>query len=220
MRNDNKISILAVEDQNVIQDRIRTLLVPENNYHLFGICSNAETCLERLKISTPDILLVDLELPGMKGDELIKICREKYPNVKIVVFTSFEEQSRILRLLKLGIKGYILKDTIDELFIAELSVIQLGGASLTERVAQKILDEVENGELQSSSGSNDPILSEREFEVLNLISLGMNYKDIAIDLDVSPHTVRRHIENLYKKLEVNSKIQALEKAQRIGILNF
>lgn len=211
------ITLLAVEDQPVIQDRIRNIFTGQKEFELLGICSDgsqAWNTLSELK-SIPDMLLVDLELPKVKGDELIQRCREKYPNLKIVVFTSFEEQNRILRLLKLGIKGYILKDTVDDLLIAELKVVYLGGSSLTERIAQKILEEIETSEELPKDAQP---LTEREMEVINYISLGLNYRDIALSLDISPNTIRRHIENIYRKLEVNSKLKAVEKAKKMGLL--
>lgn len=211
------ITLLAVEDQPVIQDRIRNIFTGQKEFELLGIFSDgsqAWNTLSELK-SIPDMLLVDLELPKVKGDELIQRCREKYPNLKIVVFTSFEEQNRILRLLKLGIKGYILKDTVDDLLIAELKVVYLGGSSLTERIAQKILEEIETSEELPKDAQP---LTEREMEVINYISLGLNYRDIALSLDISPNTIRRHIENIYRKLEVNSKLKAVEKAKKMGLL--
>lgn len=214
-----KISVLAVEDQPTIQERLTNLFNGSTVFSLLAVHDNALRILEYLDQNSddpPDLLLVDLELPGMKGDELIAICREKYPNLKMVVFTSFEDQSRILRLLKSGIKGYILKDTLDDLFLAELQVVQLGGASLTEKIAQAILADLYPREVLPADKNG--VLTEREYGVINLIALGLNYRDIASELKLSPHTIRSHIENIYRKLEVNSKIQAVEKAKQLGIL--
>lgn len=211
----NIISLLIVEDQPLIQKRLRSLFDRNPDFDLLAVCTSAEEAIEKVKEKLPDMMLVDLELPGIKGDQLIAHLHEKFPQILVAVFTVFEEQERIYRLLKLGIKGYIMKETSDELLLAELKVIALGGATLTERIAQKIIDATaeERGELKQE-------LSSREQEILNLISLGLKYKEIADDLNISPHTVRRHIENIYRKLEVNSKVEALGKANRLGILNF
>jgi DNA-binding NarL/FixJ family response regulator len=125
----------------------------------------------------------------------------------------FEDQARIVRLLRLGIRGYLLKDIADDLLIAELGVICAGGSTLTERVAQTLMTEIQQSAPQSPS-----ILTDRETEVLNLTALGLNYKDIAEDLDISPHTVRRHINHIYEKLEVGSKVEALNRARQLGML--
>jgi DNA-binding NarL/FixJ family response regulator len=213
------ISILIVEDQPIIQTRLTNLFHLNKKFLNFGVYSNAISALnylEHKQDSLPDILLVDLELPGMKGDEMIKICLEKFPTIKIVVFTVYEDQLRILNLLQLGIKGYLLKDTLDDLLIAELRVVHLGGSSLTERVAQSILEELYPK--NNPSNTHSEILTKREYEILNFIALGLNYRDIASKLDLSPYTIRRHIEKIYLKLEVNSKFQALNKAKKLGII--
>lgn len=207
------VTLLILEDQPIIQARLRSLFENENRFRLLKICGSAEEALAALPSQTPQIFLVDLELPGMSGEELIPLVREKYPDVKIVVFTVFEDQTRIVRLLRFGIRGYLLKDIADDLLIAELGVICAGGSTLTERVAQTLMAEIQQEAPQAPS-----ILTDRETEVLNLTALGLNYKDIAEDLDISPHTVRRHINHIYEKLEVSSKVEALNRARQLGML--
>jgi|JI8StandDraft_1071087.scaffolds.fasta_scaffold200396_2 DNA-binding NarL/FixJ family response regulator len=207
------VTLLILEDQPIIQARLHSLFTAENRFTLLKICGSAEEALAELLVQTPQIFLVDLELPGMSGEELIPLVRAKYPDIKIVVFTVFEDQARIVRLLRLGIRGYLLKDIADDLLIAELGVICAGGSTLTERVAQTLMTEIQQSAPQSPS-----ILTDRETEVLNLTALGLNYKDIAEDLDISPHTVRRHINHIYEKLEVGSKVEALNRARQLGML--
>ena len=207
------VTLLILEDQPIIQARLHSLFTAENRFTLLKICGSAEEALAELLVQTPQIFLVDLELPGMSGEQLIPLVRAKYPDIKIVVFTVFEDQARIVRLLRLGIRGYLLKDIADDLLIAELGVICAGGSTLTERVAQTLMTEIQQSAPQSPS-----ILTDRETEVLNLTALGLNYKDIAEDLDISPHTVRRHINHIYEKLEVGSKVEALNRARQLGML--
>jgi DNA-binding NarL/FixJ family response regulator len=207
------VTLLILEDQPIIQARLHSLFTAENRFTLLKICGSAEEALAELLVQTPQIFLVDLELPGMSGEELIPLVRAKYPDIKIVVFTVFEDQARIVRLLRLGIRGYLLKDIADDLLIAELGVICAGGSTLTERVAQTLMTEI-----QQSAPQTPSILTDRETEVLNLTALGLNYKDIAEDLDISPHTVRRHINHIYEKLEVGSKVEALNRARQLGML--
>lgn len=207
------VTLLILEDQPIIQARLHALFTAENRFTLLKICGSAEEALAELLVQTPQIFLVDLELPGMSGEELIPLVRAKYPDIKIVVFTVFEDQARIVRLLRLGIRGYLSKDIADDLLIAELGVICAGGSTLTERVAQTLMAEIQQAAPQAPS-----ILTDRETEVLNLTALGLNYKDIAEDLDISPHTVRRHINHIYEKLEVGSKVEALNRARQLGML--
>lgn len=212
-KKDKLIPVLVLEDQPIIQNRMRLAFAGSERYELLALCGTVDEALNLLSHIRPAIFLVDLELPGKSGEELIPVVRSKYPEIKIVVFTVFEDQERIVHLMRQGIRGYLLKDISDELFFAELGVIEAGGSTLTERVAQKLLAEI--------SGNLEPVsnpLTARELEVMNLTALGLNYKDIAEDLDISPHTVRRHINHIYEKLEVTSKVEALNRARQLGLL--
>ena len=208
------VDIVIVEDRPVVQQRLTDLFAQHADFHLRALCSSAEEVIPRLQETHCDLLILDLELPGMNGEELIPLVRDQYPQLKLVVFTVFEDQARIVRLLRRGVNGYLLKDTADDLLIAELKVILLGGAPLSPRVARKILDDVpDDHNLQVNP------LSERETEILNLIALGMSYRAIADDLDISPNTVRVHIANIYQKLSTSCKIEALNKARQLGIIS-
>lgn len=211
--NGQRIPLVALEDQPLIQDRLRAVFAASARYDLIGLFGTSEELLAALPSLAPSIILVDLELPGMSGEELIPLLCEKYPAVKLVVFTVFEDQARIVRLMRLGIRGYLLKDIADDLLIAELGVIEAGGSTLTERVAQKLLSEFS----ETAAPAANP-LTDREAEVLNLMALGLTYKEVADDLDISPHTVRRHLNHIYEKLEVNSKVEALNRARQLGML--
>ncbi len=206
-------TILALEDQPVIQERLRRAFSVSEKYHLTCVCGSVDEALAELAHTRPAIFLVDLELPGKSGEELIPVVRARYPDIKIVVFTVFEDQERIVRLMRQGIRGYLLKDISDELLFAELGVIEAGGSTLTERVAQKLI-----ADFGAETGLIENPLTEREQEVMNLIALGLNYRDIAEDLDISPHTVRRHINHIYEKFEVTSKVEALNRARQLGLL--
>ncbi|MFO1471060.1 MAG: response regulator transcription factor [Turneriella sp.] len=210
----NKTNIVIVEDRPVVQQRLTDLFKEQSDFCIGALCSSAEEVMSRLEQIACDVLIADLELPGMNGEELIPLVRAKYPFMKIVIFTVFEDQARIVRLLRLGVNGYLLKDTTDELLIAELKVILLGGAPLSPRVARKILDDE-----RDHAGSQDNPLSERETEILNLIALGMSYRSIADDLEISPNTVRVHIRHIYEKLATSCKVEALNRARQLGIIS-
>lgn len=209
----SKAQIIVVEDRPVIQQRLSDLFERESNFVLRALCTTAEDALERLKETPCDLMIIDLELPGMSGEELIPCVSADYPRIKLVVFTVFEDQARIVRLMRKGIDGYLLKDTGDELLLAELSVIMLGGAPLSPRVARKILEDA-----TSEPAAAENPLSEREVEILNLTALGLTYKNIADDLNISPNTVRVHISRIYEKLETCNKTEALNRARQLGLL--
>ncbi len=206
--------VIVVEDRPVIQQRLADLFGSQQEFILCALCVSAEDALDRLKETPCDLMIVDLELPGMSGEELIPRIRSAYQNVKLVVFTVFEDQARIVRLMKQGIDGYLLKDTSDALLLAELNVIMLGGAPLSPRVARKILEDTP----ETDCFEKNP-LTEREGEILNLIALGLNYRDIAEDLDISPNTVRVHIARIYEKLNSCNRIEALNRARQLNLLD-
>jgi two-component system NarL family response regulator len=207
-------NLIVVEDRPVIQQRLSDLFESQSDFSLRALCTSAEDALDRLQETPCDLMIVDLELPGMSGEELIPRVRAAYPPIKLVVFTVFEDQARIVRLMKQGIDGYLLKDTGDELLLAELKVIMLGGAPLSPRVARKILDDSgDEPYLQQNP------LSERELEILNLTALGLSYRAIADDLNISPNTVRVHITHIYEKLNTCNKIEALNRARQLRILD-
>lgn len=209
----SKAQIIVVEDRPVIQQRLSDLFERESNFVLRALCTSAEDALERLKETPCDLMIIDLELPGMSGEELIPCVSADYPRIKLVVFTVFEDQARIVRLMRKGIDGYLLKDTGDELLLAELSVIMLGGAPWSPRVARKILEDA-----TSEPAAAENPLSEREVEILNLTALGLTYKNIADDLNISPNAVRVHISRIYEKLETCNKTEALNRARQLGLL--
>ncbi|RME91889.1 MAG: DNA-binding response regulator [Candidatus Hydrogenedentota bacterium] len=175
---------------------------------------SAEEAFRKLKKDSCHLLLLDLELPGLSGADAIEKLKQLVPDMKIIVYTVHEDEDLILRCIHSGINGYILKDTPEELFLAEIDVVISGGSSLSPRVAEKIIKDY-------YFDAPKPVvkLTEREFAVLNLISLGYSYAEAAEELEVSLHTIRRHIEKIYKKLNVNNRTQAIREAILRGILS-
>ncbi len=121
------IPVLMLEDQPIIQNRMRLAFASSERYELLAVCGTVDEALNLLPRIHPAIFLVDLELPGKSGEELIPVVRSKYPAIKIVVFTVFEDQERIVRLMRLGIRGYLLKDISDELFLPSWVSSKPGG---------------------------------------------------------------------------------------------
>jgi len=213
---EEKIFISIVEDDENIFLRLKDVITHSKSFELLDYYSTAELAIQHLSGKLPDILIVDLGLPGMSGVNCIKILREKKLNIKIIVYTVFEDENSILSAIRAGADAYILKDTPKELFIADLNVVYLGGSTLTPKVAEKIIKDYKP--LTTNACQMENPLTKREIEILNLISFGFTYSEIADDLEVSIHTVRRHIEKLYKKLKVNSKTQAMIKGKQFGLL--
>ena len=209
------IRIAILEDEPEIAARVQRLLARDPFWIFLATYRTAEDAIARIATDKPDMLILDLGLPGMRGEAALPQFFALLPQLKVMAYTVFENEETILQAIENGVHGYVTKDTPEELFLAELKVISLGGSTLTPRVAHKIIKNFRPFHAEAKKID----LSQRELEVLNLVSLGLLYADIAEELDISLHTVRRHIENIYKKLNVNSRSQAILKGIQTGFLD-
>lgn len=206
------INLIVVEDNTHVQERLREILRGAADVKIVGMYPDLRSAIAATPDPAPDLIVLDLKLPDVKGSEAITSLRQKYPEARITIYTAYENETDILACMTTGAHGYILKDTPDDRLIAELNVIAQGGSTLTPRVAEKLMKQLIPPKLADSA------LSKRELEVLNFISLGLRYEDIAEELDISVHTVRHHIEKIYRKLDVTSRGQAVAQAVRSGII--
>jgi DNA-binding NarL/FixJ family response regulator len=206
------INIIVVEDNTHVQERLAELLKGTNEMKVIGMYADLKSAIAAQIPVKLDLIILDLKLPDVKGIEAITALRQKYETARISIYTAYENETDILNCMLAGAHGYILKDTPDDRLIAELQVIAQGGSTLTPRVAEKLMKQFTPPKLAESA------LSKRELEVLNFISLGLRYEDIAEELDISVHTVRHHIEKIYRKLDVTSRGQAVAQAVRSGII--
>ncbi|MBM9498996.1 response regulator transcription factor [Leptospira sp. 201903071] len=212
-------SVSIIEDNLHTALNLQELLSKSSDLQFLKHYPNAQEAISKLPNEAPDIVILDIGLPGKNGLECMRELKDKTPNTKYVVFTVFEDEEKIVEAIRGGASGYLLKDTSPELFLAELRVIVLGGAPLTPRIADKIIREFTKKE----ETKNPPIvntlgLTERELQILNFVALGMTFPDIADELDISSHTVSRHIEKIYKKMEVHSRSEAIIRGRRMGII--
>jgi two-component system NarL family response regulator len=214
-----KIQISIIEDNYKVTENIRNLFYQSTEFTLLESYPSAIEAIERIGNNPPDIVILDIGLPGKSGIDALDELKALLPKAKFVMYTVFEDEENIIRAIKNGANGYLLKDTPLDLFLAELKVIQLGGSPLTPRIASRIIDEFEMKiDTKNIEEEESNILSAREKQVLNLVSLGLVYTDIGDELDISPHTVSRHVENIYKKLNVHRKSEAIIRGRRLGII--
>lgn len=206
------INLTIIEDNAHMQQRLTTLLDAAEDIRILGSYRDLRSAIAAELPVVPGMVVLDLMLPDVQGTGAILAMQRKYPQARIVMYTAYENESDIIDCMLAGAAGYILKDTPDDRLLAELRVVAQGGSTLTPRVAEKLLKQLAPAKIEDSQ------LSKRELEVLNFISLGLKYEDIADELDISVHTVRHHIEKIYKKLGVNSRGQAVAQAVRSGII--
>ncbi|MBU2513204.1 response regulator transcription factor [bacterium] len=219
----NLVSIVEDHEQTALE--LRQVLDQSTDFRFLKWYGSGEQAIKGLAIDIPDFVIMDIGLPGIDGVETIRRLRRQLPDLKIIVLTVFEDAASILSAIEAGANGYLLKDTNIALLMAELKVMQLGGAPMSPAIALKIInrlssvnkDETETAEKKGTAF--EQMLTSREREVLNHISLGYTYSGIADAFSISPHTVRRHIEKIYQKLNVHSRSEAIIKGKQVGLLD-
>ncbi|NCT19001.1 MAG: response regulator transcription factor [Flavobacteriia bacterium] len=166
-----------------------------------------------------DVILMDIEMPILNGIETTQIVKQKYPQIKIIMLTVFDNDENIFNAIKAGADGYLLKEvTPEKLHTGILETLQ-GGAAMNPSIALKTLKLLRNPiDIDNPRDKEDISLTTREVEVLEQLSKGLSYTVISVNLFLSPSTVRKHIENIYKKLQVHSKLEAVQKAKRYNII--
>lgn len=198
--------ITIVEDDSIIRNAFVTLIQQNKNYLVVNAYSDAETAIKNLKSDEPDICLMDIQLPGMNGIVAISKIKAILPSTQVVVVTVYENDELVFKALCEGASGYLTKNIPLEKLIDSLVELENGGAPMSTNIARMVVS--------SFHRNRQSPLSNRELEVLELLSSGKSYSTIADQLFVDKETVKSHIKNIYLKLEVHSKAEAIEKAKK------
>lgn len=166
-----------------------------------------------------DVLLMDIEMPNLNGIEATKLVKQKYPQIKIIMLTVFDNDENIFNAIKAGADGYLLKDVNPHALFGGIVETMNGGAAMNPSIALKTLKLLRNPVDFNSEIEKEKIeLTSREIDVLEQLAQGLSYTVIAENLFLSPSTVRKHIENIYSKLQVHSKLEAVQKAKRNNLI--
>lgn len=209
------ISLLIVDDHPVVRDGLVAILGTQPDFRVSGEASSGSEALTLFEKRQPDVILLDLEMPGMDGVEVIRRLRELQPDVRIVVFTAFDSDERILSAVQAGAKGYLLKGIPrSELFNA-IRVVHRGGSLLQPVVASRLLSQIAGP--HDSDGPSEP-LTPREGEVLTLLAQGKQNKEIALELSISERTVKYHISSILSKLGAGNRTEAVTIALQRGLV--
>ena len=214
------IKIAIIDDNRfLIKTLEEKVALFEDLEHKFSLNCGVELLEKLQENSNLDLLLMDIEMPGLNGIDTTLLVKQKFPHIKIIMLTVFDNDEYIFNAIQAGADGYFLKDTNPEDLYQGIQETMNGGAGMTPSIAKKTLQLLRNPEaIKSKAYENEVSLSTREVEVLEYLSTGLSYTIIAQRLFLSPSTIRKHIENIYKKLQVHSKIEAVEKARRHNII--
>ena len=200
---EEKVSrIIIIEDNEVVKDGFALLINSFSKHAVIATYTNCEEALKNLKKDKPDIVLMDIELPGMSGIEGTRIIKKEYPDIDVLVITVHENSDLVFQALVAGASGYITKNATHDKILDAIDEVKSGGAPMSSNIARMVVESFQRNQ-------NSP-LTKRETEVLELLSKGKSYTVIADELYIHRETVKSHIKNIYYKLQVHSKAAAIE----------
>ena len=209
------IAIMIVDDHPVVRDGLVALLNTQEDFRVSGEAESGQKAIESIGNRQPDVVLLDLEMPDLDGVATLKILRERYPDLKVIVFTAFDTDERILGAVRAGAQGYLLKDVPREELFNAIRVVYAGGSLLQPVVATRVLQHM------SAEGSEEAdldSLTEREMEVLTLLAHGKTNKEIANQLVITERTVKFHVSSILGKLGAGNRTEAVTLAAQAGLI--
>ena len=207
------IRILIADDHDVVRDGLKLILETEDDFQVIGEVGDGAKAVQLTEELQPDVILMDLRMPGMDGLQAIEKIHAKWPKIAVVILTTYNEDDLMMRGLRAGARGYLLKDTNRQTLFNSLRAAARGEALFLPDVIARVLSQ------SSAAKRNEPsILTERELEVLRAASRGERSKEIAIHLGITERTVKAHLDSVYNKLGVDSRAAAVAIAIERGLL--
>lgn len=213
-----KIKIAIVDDNTFLIHTIKEKLSFFEDLHVkFSVLNGQDLITQLEENHNLDLILMDIEMPIINGIEATKLVKQKYPHIKIIMLTVFDNDEHIFNAIKAGADGYLLKEISPKNLYAGIKDTLNGGAAMNPSIALKTLKLLRNP-IDFEHEIEHIKLSDREIQVLEQLSTGLSYNIIAENLFLSSGTIRKHIENIYKKLQVHNKLEAIDKAKRNNLI--
>ena len=210
---ENSIGVAIVEDNRDIREGLRIMMETAEGFHLAGVYDTTEKALVEIQSHLPDVVLMDIKFPGgMDGIECVRLLKDKLPDLDVLMLTSYSEDELVFQSLKAGACGYLDKNISLPKLIEAIKEVRQGGAPMSSLIARMVVKSFNH------HATDEPELTRREKEVLEQLCQGKSYKMIADSIYVSEDTVRFHIKKIYKKLQVNSKSEAVIKALKNNLI--
>lgn len=203
------ITLVIVEDLDEVRDGLKNFISLSHDFTVLDTFKTAEEAIHDLPVLKPDIVIMDINLPGMNGIECIKQVKHKSPGTQFMMFTVYENDEKVFEALKAGASGYLLKNTGLVQLIESLKELYNGGSPMSANIARKLVTVFREQQQETPPVA---ILSLRENEILQFLAKGLLYKEIADQLHISTGTVRQHIHRIYEKLHVQNRTEAINKA--------
>ncbi len=201
------IKIAIIEDDEDVRESLKTLVLSTKEFQCTGDFGDAEAGLKWLTDDPADIVLTDIHLPGMDGIECVRRLKSVHPAMQFIMCTIFKDDESVFNALKAGATGYLLKNDDPGKIIDAIHELHAGGSPMTPQIARRVIESFKRPAVQEEIH----LLTKRETEMLGLLAKGFRYKEIADKLCISTETVRKHINNTYQKLHVQSRMEAVNK---------
>lgn len=204
------ITVVIVEDNKNIGQLLENTINSHDNYSCLARFENAETAIKGIPDLLPDIVLMDIGLPQMNGIDAIKILKPLCPNVEFMMCTIYDEDENVFKALEAGANAYVLKRSGHEELLQAIKDLYEGGSPMSSDIARKVVQKLQQG-VNKINVKELYGITKREEEILGYLAKGLLYKEIADALFISEKTMKKHIYNIYEKMHVNSKVEALNK---------
>lgn len=206
--------VLIYEDNSRLSESLKLLISSEENFDVLAVFNHCDDAVEQVSIYNPDLIIMDINMPGIGGIEGVRMIKSQFPEVKILMYTVFDNDDKIYDAICAGADGYLLKNTVPTQLISALEDLMQGGAPMSPFVAQRVFQHFRENNIQTE----DFHLSNREKEILSMLVAGNSYKMIAAGKDITIDTVKKHLQNIYHKLHVSCGTEAVAKALQYKII--
>jgi len=207
-----EISVCIVDDNSDLRNALEEIVEMSEGYRCVGTIGTAEEAISQIPILRPDVVLMDINLGGTQsGIDCVKALKQQIPTTNFMMCTVYEEDEKIFEALSAGASGYILKKTAPARLLESIRELYQGGAPMSSQIARKVVAAFQKKSGQRTGHDELDELSNREKEILEQLSKGLMYKEIAAELFISPETVRKHVYHIYEKLHVTNRIEAVNK---------
>lgn len=216
----SKIRILMIDDHTLFRSGIKLLLQRQEDCEVVGEAGNGILGVEQAKLLQPDVILLDLHMPGVSGLETIGLLRERVPNAQIVMLTVSENAEDLLMALRLGARGYLLKNVEIDFLVESIRRAAKGESVMPVQMASKLADVMRQPAKEQISETSPDKLSRREKEIIIMLAKGASNKEIARTLNVAESTVKIHVQGILRKLDLTSRVQAAVYAVEHGLVAY
>ena len=214
------VKILIVDDQPMIGEGLKQMLSFEKSFTVINFAKDGDECLDMIKQGEPpDLVLMDIKMSGMNGFEATKNIKKEFPEVKVIILTSYDDPKYVEQSIHAGAHGFLLKDVERADLIAAIRDVANDREIMDYKIVKKVFLSIKNKRAVRIA-DEDLSLTKRELEILECLAQGYSDKEIASSLYISEHTSRTHIRNIYLKMDVHSRSQAVAKAIRAGLIDF